>query len=70
MIRRTNSNDFTSLDHNAIIESARQAVQEALWEHKLLGNPIARSENGVVKIIQPEDIVLDEQFHPAKRRIE
>lgn len=50
-----------------ILASANQAIQEALWEHKLLGNPVATSENGVVKIVQPEDLVLDEKFHPAKR---
>ena len=68
MIRPANSDNLLSSNHEAILESARQAVQEALWEHKLLGNPIARSENGVVKIIQPADLVLDEQFHPANRK--
>jgi hypothetical protein len=67
MIRPANSGNLISYSHEAILESARQAVQEALWEHKLLGNPIARGENGIVKIIQPDDLVLDERFHPAKR---
>lgn len=39
------------------VEAAiRQAVQEALQQHKRLGNPVASWENGQVVWIPPEQI--------------
>ena len=43
-----------------------EAVWDALRRHKANGNPIAVWEDGKVKIIQPEDIVLPEDATPAK----
>ena len=39
-----------------------EAVWDALRDHKQAGNPIAVWENGKVKIIPPEDIVLPEDL--------
>ena len=41
-----------------------EAVWDALRQHKEAGNPIAVWEDGKVKIIQPEDIVLPEDATP------
>lgn len=39
----------------------KEAVLAALCDHKQADNPIAVWEDGKVKIIQPEDIVLPEE---------
>jgi hypothetical protein len=38
------------------LRALREAVQEALWRHKLAGNPVATWKDGHVKWVQPEDI--------------
>ena len=42
-----------------IREVFKQAVRQAILEHKRAGNPITVSENGQVIWIQPEDIRFD-----------
>ena len=42
-----------------ILEAMRQAVREALLEHKRAGNPVAVWRNERVEWIQPEDIPAD-----------
>ena len=39
----------------------RQAVREAVLDHKRAGNPIATMKGGKVVIIQPEDIEVPEE---------
>ena len=49
------------------IERILQAgVQEALWTHKQLGNPIAISKDGKVVIVPPEEIVISPAFRRSK----
>jgi hypothetical protein len=38
----------------------RRAVREALLVHKKLGNPVATSRDGVVVIVPPDEIQVDE----------
>jgi hypothetical protein len=38
-----------------------KATSAAVLEHKRLGNPIALWQNGRVTIVQPDDIVIEEQ---------
>ncbi len=45
------------------LRALRQAVQEALWQHKLAGNPVAVWRDGRVVWIQPDDI-------PAPARVQ
>ncbi len=54
---------FTSqfADRDKTHQEMRQAVLDALRDHKQAGNPIAVWEDGKVKIIQPEDIVLPDE---------
>src|SRR5207253_7813936 len=39
-----------------ITRALKQAVKEALWQHKLAGNPVAIWKDGRVVWVQPEDI--------------
>jgi hypothetical protein len=39
----------------------RQAVREAVLDHKRVGNPIATMREGQVIIIQPEDIQMSQE---------
>jgi hypothetical protein len=41
-----------------ILAALKKAVQEALRDHKLAGNPVAIWQDGRVVWIQPEDIVI------------
>lgn len=43
-------------DHSRILDALRQAVREALLNHKRAGNPVAVWQNERVEWIQPEDI--------------
>ena len=49
-----------------ILRALRRAVQQALWEHKIAGNPVAVWRDGRVQWIQPEDIPVE----PPDRRKE
>lgn len=42
-----------------IARALRQAVREALWQHKIAGNPVAVWRNGRVEWIPPEDIPIE-----------
>ena len=44
-----------------IQEALREAVQDAVREHKLLGQPIVIWRDGQVVWVPPEEIVLDEK---------
>jgi hypothetical protein len=41
-----------------ILAALKKAVQEALRDHKLAGNPVAIWQDGRVVWIQPEDIMI------------
>jgi len=48
-------------DEEALTKAMQAAVRAAIRRHKLLGNPIAVSDDdGNVVIIQPENIVVDD----------
>jgi|GEM_PF-1719070 len=49
LIRRFSSDD-------ALFSLVKQAVHEAVIDHKHAGNPVAGSVDGKVVIFQPEDI--------------
>jgi len=57
-------------DTNFQINAINGATREAVRKHKLAGNPIATWRDGKVVIVQPEDIVVDddgnEQQQPAR----
>ena len=48
-------------EEDDIDRAVKMAVWDALRDHKQAGNPIAVWEDGKVKIIQPEDIILPEE---------
>lgn len=43
-------------DAPRILEAFRQAVREAVWQHKLAGNPVATWRDGKVHWVQPDEI--------------
>ena len=47
-------------DHSRILDALRQAVREALLNHKRAGNPVASWKDGKVVLIQPEDIPVED----------
>ena len=47
-------------DDASMTEAIRQAVREAVLEHKRVGNPVADWQDGRVVIVPPEEIRLDE----------
>jgi len=47
------------LDHRAIEEAMRRAVQRAVWEHKQLGYPIYAMKDGRMQWIPPEEIDVE-----------
>ena len=49
-----------------ILEAMRQAVREALLDHKRAGNPVAVWRNERVEWIQPEDIPVDDSREQGK----
>jgi hypothetical protein len=49
-----------------ILRAMQQAVREAIWRHKLAGNPVAVWRDGQVVWIQPEDI--PDSFAPDRDR--
>lgn len=52
-------------DLTAILHSMRQAVHEALLQHKRAGNPLAVWQDEQVVWIQPEDIPTEWHDDPA-----
>jgi hypothetical protein len=49
-----------------MLRAMQQAVREAIWHHKLAGNPVAVWRDGRVVWIQPEDI--PESLAPERER--
>ena len=47
-------------DGKEIDSALRNAVQQALLQHKKAGNPVAEWRDGKVVLIKPEDIVVEE----------
>ena len=50
-----------AMNSETIHQAFKKAVRKALAEHKRAGNPIAVYEDGKVKIIPPEEIVIPEE---------
>jgi len=48
-------------DGKEIDSALRNAVQQALLQHKKAGNPVAEWRDGKVVLIKPEDIVVEEK---------
>ena len=48
-------------DRKTVHNQMCEAVLDALRDHKKAGNPVAVWEDGRVKIIQPEDMVLPDE---------
>ena len=48
-------------DGKEIDTALRNAVQQALLQHKQAGNPVAEWRDGKVVLIKPEDIVVEEK---------
>jgi hypothetical protein len=48
-------------DRETVHNLMQEAVLDALRDHKKAGNPVAVWEDGKVKIIQPEDMVLPDE---------
>jgi len=48
-------------DGKEIDSALRNAVQQALLQHKKAGNPVAEWRDGKVILIKPEDIVVEEK---------
>ena len=48
-------------DGKEIDTALRNAVQQALLQHKNAGNPVAEWRDGKVVLIKPEDIVVEEK---------
>lgn len=46
-------------DRDLIEAAIRKAVRRAVWEHKMLGNPVCTWRDGKVVWIQPEDIEVE-----------
>ncbi|MGH9381599.1 MAG: hypothetical protein ACRD2Z_13430 [Thermoanaerobaculia bacterium] len=45
-----------------ITRALRRAVREALWQHKIAGNPVAVWRNGRVEWIPPEEIPVENPY--------
>ena len=50
-------------DGKEIDAALRNAVQQALMQHKKAGNPVAEWRDGKVVLIKSEDIVLEEKHN-------
>jgi chemotaxis signal transduction protein len=44
-----------------IMDAINQAIQEALREHKRIGNPVAIWRDGQVVWLQPDEILVDDE---------
>ncbi len=58
--------DEAFADGRAIDQALKEAVQEALWRHKRLGQSVVVWENGQVVVIPPEEIPVDELPPPLQ----
>ncbi len=43
-------------DSRGMFEAIRQAGREAVWWHKLAGNPVTTWQDGKVRWVQPDEI--------------
>lgn len=60
-------NDKLFTKHGKEVERIfREAVRQALWRHKRLGQSVAASRDGKVVIVPPEEIPVDDELD-AKR---
>jgi hypothetical protein len=49
-----------------LLRAAYMGVQRALWEHKLLGYPIATFKDGNAVFLQPNEFEPDPEFDPRR----
>ncbi len=54
-------------DGRAIDEALKEAARDARRFHKAMGNPMATWVDGQVVLVQPDDIVVDEEPAPKAR---
>lgn len=54
LIRRFSSDDV-------LLSLVKEAIHEAILDHKRVGNPVAAMKDGKLAIIQPEDIEVPEE---------
>ena len=55
-----NGDNLTERFGEEINRAYERAVREALKRHKLLGNPVAISRNGKVVLLQPDEIIIED----------
>jgi hypothetical protein len=55
---QNSSNTELSEEAKAVLKAFRAAVREALIEHKLRGLPVVGNDNGKVKWISADEIVI------------
>jgi hypothetical protein len=53
-------------DSERILQAMDKAVHDVILEHKLLGRSIVTWKDGKVKIIPPEEIVVNEPTKPRQ----
>ena len=58
MIQKNKIDPFT-IDWEAVDEEMRKAVQRAVWEHKMLGDPIFAMKDGKMQWIPPDEIAVE-----------
>jgi hypothetical protein len=56
-----NGDNLTERFGEEINRAYERAVREALKRHKLLGNPVAISRNGKVVLVQPDEIIIEDE---------
>jgi hypothetical protein len=54
-------------DGHAIDEALKEAARDARRFHKAMGNPMATWVDGQVVLIQPDDIVVDDEASPSAK---
>jgi hypothetical protein len=54
-------------DGRAIDEALKEAARDARRFHKAMGNPMATWVDGQVVLIQPDDIVVDDEPAPGAK---
>ena len=61
-LKETRKKSITDLftEGTEIDRALSAAVQDALWRHKQLGNPVAVWRDGKVVLIPPEEIEVDD----------
>jgi hypothetical protein len=67
-IKLTLTNDFVAAHAKDIERILRRAVNNALLQHKQMGNPIATWRDGKVVIVPPEEIVISPEFSDSEKQ--